>query len=491
VAGRRATPPRAIGFAQVPAVDDPKTQRALDVLSAAVVDLQARAPGSSGSTAVFTSTTDGLAPLSGGGTSNFLRADGTWAAPGGGGAVDEVTAGSSKVTVSPTTGTVVVDVVPANFTGIPQAGVTSLVADLAAKVPTTRTLNGTAPIRIDGGASGTLAADRTISVTDNSTTTKGVVAVAPNDTSKFWRGDASWGVPGLGTFFFGDGRDGALVFDGVSNVLGMVPAAGVYTNNRGDIFCTDCTIDSGVVVKMQGAAMFGTGTLTCNGDLQHDGNAGAGGAVGGAAISAIGRFATTLAGATGNGNTGGASTVCWNIDATSATSLAGAAAGGAGGNGNVLFRGGGGGGSSGVNVGGSGGAVTVAASGNGGVDAIAGMQGHPVGTTTRYSCGSGGGAGGQSTGNPGGGGGGGGGMYVGFPTITGSGAIHCRGGAGGAATGNSGSGGGGGGGWLQIAYGSLSGVTYDCDGGAPGAVPGTGGPGGTGADGYVHLIPLR
>ena len=35
--------------------------------------------------AVFTSSVDGLAPASGGGTTNFLRADGTWAAPSGGG----------------------------------------------------------------------------------------------------------------------------------------------------------------------------------------------------------------------------------------------------------------------------------------------------------------------------------------------------------------------------------------------------------------------
>lgn len=35
--------------------------------------------------AAFTSTAPGLAPLSGGGTTNFLRADGTWAAPAGGG----------------------------------------------------------------------------------------------------------------------------------------------------------------------------------------------------------------------------------------------------------------------------------------------------------------------------------------------------------------------------------------------------------------------
>lgn len=34
---------------------------------------------------VFTASTSGIVPASGGGTSNFLRADGTWAAPGGGG----------------------------------------------------------------------------------------------------------------------------------------------------------------------------------------------------------------------------------------------------------------------------------------------------------------------------------------------------------------------------------------------------------------------
>lgn len=39
---------------------------------------------------VFTSSLNGLAPLSGGGTTNFLRADGTWAAPVGGGTVTSV-----------------------------------------------------------------------------------------------------------------------------------------------------------------------------------------------------------------------------------------------------------------------------------------------------------------------------------------------------------------------------------------------------------------
>jgi hypothetical protein len=38
-----------------------------------------------GVSSTFTSGAAGLAPASGGGTSNYLRADGTWAAPSGGG----------------------------------------------------------------------------------------------------------------------------------------------------------------------------------------------------------------------------------------------------------------------------------------------------------------------------------------------------------------------------------------------------------------------
>ena len=42
----------------------------------------------------FTAALKGLAPASGGGTSNYLRADGTWAAPasGSGASVDEILA---------------------------------------------------------------------------------------------------------------------------------------------------------------------------------------------------------------------------------------------------------------------------------------------------------------------------------------------------------------------------------------------------------------
>jgi hypothetical protein len=62
---------------------------------------------------LFTSTEDGLTPASGGGTSNFLRADGTWAAPAGGVALPidqaDVTFSGTNNTLSKFSGTSLVD----------------------------------------------------------------------------------------------------------------------------------------------------------------------------------------------------------------------------------------------------------------------------------------------------------------------------------------------------------------------------------------------
>jgi len=50
----------------------------------------------------FTSGAKGLAPASGGGTANFLRADGTWSAPGGGGATNLTYTAATRVIASDT-----------------------------------------------------------------------------------------------------------------------------------------------------------------------------------------------------------------------------------------------------------------------------------------------------------------------------------------------------------------------------------------------------
>jgi hypothetical protein len=71
-----------------------------------------------------------------------------------------INAGSSKVTITNDAANkeVDIDVVPANFTGIPESGVTNLVTDLAGKAATSTTISTVAPL--SGG--GDLSANRTI-----------------------------------------------------------------------------------------------------------------------------------------------------------------------------------------------------------------------------------------------------------------------------------------------------------------------------------------
>ena len=72
-------------------------------------------------------------PVATGDTSKFLRADGTWAAPTGGGAVSSVSNSNGTVTVSPTTGSVVVSL-PTTAVGAASYTNTNLTVDAYGRI---------------------------------------------------------------------------------------------------------------------------------------------------------------------------------------------------------------------------------------------------------------------------------------------------------------------------------------------------------------------
>lgn len=473
-------------------MDDPKVQRALDVLAAAVQELQARAPSSSGSSSVFTSTEDGLVPASGGGTANFLRADGTWAAPpSGGGAVNQVTAGSSKVSVSPSTGNVVVDVVEANFTDIPQSGVTNLTSDLAGKTPATRELAATAPVRIDGGASADLSSDRTISVEQFDDSAPGVVPASGGGTDNFLRADQAWSIPPGRTFVgFGNGGDGALNFDGVTTpVAGASLSGSIYTMTR-PVHATTISIANGVAIRPAGFPLHAQGAITGTGAAKIEMNGGAGsGTVGGSAVG-VGSDnwypggTNGVAGVAGSQAAGAAKASCPAVFSNSGG--AGGATNTAGGAG-VSGKGGGGGGGSSA-LGGAGGSISFGSVRENDWETDSCWDRGRDLANAVFTCGSAGGSGGGGSGGAGGGSGASGGwIVVRCRSISGV-SVESKGGAGAAATNNNAGGGGGGsGGVVFVQYAEGSAPTVDVSGGAGGNGAGTGGRGGDGGLGVARV----
>lgn len=289
-------------------------------------------------------------------------------------------------------------------------------------------------------------------------------------------------VPGI---YFGTGPSGNVVFDGVSTVLGLVPAAGVYTMNS-DIHPNNMTVDVGVRVKGNGYAIFGSGTLTNNGQIDDDGNDAVGGVAGAARTATMRYRSGTTGGAAGTG--GGATGNSPKGYFPAAAAAAGGAAGVAGTPGGTGQGGGGGGGAA---VGGSGGAIVNGVIINDATMLVRGAGGSAGSNSTSMDWASGGGSGGANVGTRGAGGAGGGAISVFFPTITGTGRISARGGLGGVASagGGCGGGGGGGGGMVIVGYLTRSGaLTIDATGGTGGAGDGVGAAGGNGGDGRVLLF---
>jgi hypothetical protein len=127
---------------------------------------------------LFTSTEAGLTPLSGGGSTNYLRADGTWAAPPGTGGVPDGDKGDITVSSSGTVWTI-------------DAGVVTLakMADLATARFIGRATAGT-------GVPEALTGTQATSLLDNFTDTlDGLAPLSGGGTDNYLRADGTWTVP--------------------------------------------------------------------------------------------------------------------------------------------------------------------------------------------------------------------------------------------------------------------------------------------------------
>lgn len=105
---------------------------------------------------------------------------------GGGGSISDGVYGEVTVSLAGTVWTI---------SNLPQSRITGLVASLAALVPQARVVAGTAPIRVDGGASADLDADITVSVSTFASGSSGVVPASGGGTTNFLRADGSWAAP--------------------------------------------------------------------------------------------------------------------------------------------------------------------------------------------------------------------------------------------------------------------------------------------------------
>jgi hypothetical protein len=153
-----------------------------------------------------TSALKGLAPASGGGTTNFLRADGTWAAPAGGGGVSDGDKGDIAVSASGATWAI-------------DAGAVTLAKQ--ADVATARLMGrATAGTGVQEALTGTQA---TAILDPFSSAFKGLVPASGGGTTTFLRADGTFAAPAGGGGAPGGASgqvqfNNAAAFDGASNV---------------------------------------------------------------------------------------------------------------------------------------------------------------------------------------------------------------------------------------------------------------------------------
>lgn len=398
---------------------------------------------------------------------NFTVVAGVVSAIGGGGSVTSVSGTANRIT-STGGATPVIDI-DAAYVG--QASITTL------GTVATGTWSGTAIGPTFGGTGQTTYATGDLLYASAVNTLSKLAAGTNTHVLTLVGGIPSWEAPStLVSGIYGDGSDGELTWDGAATILGLVPAANVYTLNR-DIFMGTSTINSGISIVTNGFKIFCNGTLTNNGTIRWNGNDGATAGTAGASVS----NANSSIWPNVSGSAGGAGTTATgSVGATSPTTPFG----GRGGSGGL--------GSSGA--GGASQALATVATTKGSFRSLtpASTLSLFLNNTATYGvCGGTGGGGGGGDGvNPGGGGGSAGGaLGVYAYLISGTGTISAIGGAGGSrAVGNTGGGGGGGGGAVVVisrsaVAGAVAGQTISVAGGAGGTKSGTGVNGVAGADG--------
>ena len=178
----------------------------------------------------FTSALQGVVPASGGGTSNFLRADGTWATPTSSGVNGS---GSANQLAYWTNGTTINNLSTSTYPNLTEIsyvkGVNSAIqTQIDNKVSTTTTISTTAPL--SGG--GDLSANRTLSITQATTSANGYLSSTDWNTfnNKGYAltiGCTLTAFAASTTYFFGIASSGTNGTGGIRRIY--IPKAGTIT----------------------------------------------------------------------------------------------------------------------------------------------------------------------------------------------------------------------------------------------------------------------